>query len=194
MAVEVCEDLWVPGPPSIAHVRAGATIIANLSASDALVGKADYRRSLVVGQSARLVCGYVYASASWGESTQDLVFSEHDMVAENGMLLAEARPFGDGAVVSEIDVDALAAERRRLSGFGTVPCPEDAGYEVTTFALGLTPARLTRHVDPHPFVPSGARRRSERCEDVLSIQAHGLAKRLQHTRSECKFVDRKSVV
>ena len=188
VAVEVCEDLWVPGPPSIAHVRAGATIIANLSASDALVGKADYRRSLVVGQSARLVCGYVYASASWGESTQDLVFSEHDMVAENGTLLAEARPFGDGAVVSEIDVDALAAERRRLSGFGTVPCPEDAGYEVTTFALGLTPTRLTRHVDPHPFVPSGARRRSERCEDVLSIQAHGLAKRLQHTRSECAVV------
>ena len=110
------------------------------------------------------------------------------MVAENGMLLAEARPFGDGAVVSEIDVDALAAERRRLSGFGTVPCPEDAGYEVTTFALGLTPTRLTRHVDPHPFVPSGARRRSERCEDVLSIQAHGLAKRLQHTRSECAVV------
>jgi len=94
VAAEICEDLWVPSPPSIGHAQAGATLVCNLSASNAIVGKSDYRRSLVTGQSARLVCAYVYASAGWGESTQDLVFAGHDMVAENGHLLAEGRPFG----------------------------------------------------------------------------------------------------
>ena len=187
VAAEICEDLWVPNPPSTAHAQAGATLICNLSASNAIVGKADYRRSLVSGQSARLVCGYVYASAGTGESTQDLVFSGHDLVAENGRLLAEGRPFGCGRAVSEVDVRLLAQERTRMSTFEVAPSPEAAGYAVASFSLGADASArettLTRWVDPHPFVPSDAGRRAERCEDVFSIQAHGLAKRLAHTRS-----------
>ena len=188
VAVEVCEDLWVANPPSIAHAQAGATVICNLSASNAVVGKADYRRALVMGQSARLVAAYVYASAGWGESTQDLVFSAHDLIAENGVLLAQADPFGDGRATTEVDVTALAAERRRLSTFGCAPTAQDANYEVTTFTLDTAETRLTRRVDPHPFVPANPARRAERCEDVFSIQAYGLAKRLSHTRSECAVV------
>ena len=119
VAAEICEDLWAPNPPSIAHAMAGATVIVNLSASNAIVGKAAYRRQLVVGQSARLVCGYVYTSAGWGESTTDVVFAGHDMVAENGTLLAESAPFASGDAISEIDVAALVAERMRMSTFRT---------------------------------------------------------------------------
>lgn len=183
VAAEICEDLWVPEPPSIAHAKAGATLIVNLSASNAIVGKADYRRSLVSGQSARLVCGYVYASAGTGESTQDVVFSGHDLVAENGRVLAEGKPFGEGVAISEVDVRLLAAERRRMSTFDVAASPLQRGYHVTRFSLGMRETRLTRYVDPQPFVPSDAARRAERCEDVFNIQAHGLAKRLAHTRS-----------
>ena len=116
VAAEICEDLWVPNPPSTEHALAGATLVCNLSASNAIVGKADYRRSLVTGQSARLICGYVYASAGAGESTQDLVFGGHDMIAENGRMLAEAEPFGNGAATSEVDVAFLCEERRRSRG------------------------------------------------------------------------------
>ena len=183
VAAEICEDLWVPEPPSIRHAQAGATLICNLSASNALVGKADYRRELVRGQSARLVCGYVYASAGTGESTQDLVFSGHDLVAENGRLLAEGAPFGDGRALTEVDVRQLVAERRRMSTFETVANAAQLDYHVSRFTLDVHHVHLTRWVDPHPFVPSDAARRAERCEDVFSIQAHGLAKRLAHTHS-----------
>jgi len=188
VAAEVCEDLWVPNPPSVGHAQAGATLIANLSASDAVVGKADYRRDLVRNQSARLVAAYVYASAGWGESTQDLVYSAHDMVAENGSLLAEARPFGTARAVSEVDIKALSAERRRLSTYDVAADAAAQGYVTTSFSLSLEPTRLTRYVDPHPFVPSDAARRVERCEDVFNIQAYGLAKRLDHTNSRCAVV------
>ena len=192
VAAEICEDLWAPDQPSVAHALAGATVICNLSASNALVGKADYRRSLVSGQSARLICGYVYASAGTGESTQDLVFSGHDLVAENGRLLAEGKPFGDGRAVSEVDVRLLVQERTRMSTFGCAATAEEAGYVNVPFSLGadaaLRETPLTRYVDPHPFVPSDPARRAERCEDVFAIQAHGLAKRLAHTRSRCAVI------
>lgn len=184
VAAEVCEDLWVASPPSVRHACAGATVICNLSASDAVVGKTDYRRSLVVGQSARLACAYVYCSAGWDESTQDLVFSAHDLVAENGSLLAEGRPFGERRATSEVDVQLLQAERRRLSTFRVAVTPESVGYVTSSFSLKPAETSLTRRIDPHPFVPSSRSRRNERCEDVLSIQAHGLSKRLMHTRSE----------
>ena len=188
VAAEICEDLWVPAPPSVEHAQAGATVIVNLSASNALVGKAAYRRSLVTSQSARLICAYVYASAGEGESTQDVVFSAHDMIAENGVLLAESEPFGEGCATSEVDVRMLAAERQRMSTYETSAAPVDElGYTYTSFALEAArtgaKTRLTRYVDPHPFVPDDPATRAQRCEDVLSIQAHGLAKRLSHTRS-----------
>ena len=184
VAAEICEDLWVPCPPSVAHAQAGATLICNLSASNAVVGKADYRRSLVSGQSARLVCGYVYASAGTGESTQDLVFSGHDLVAENGRVLAEGAPFGEGRAVSEVDVRFLASERTRMSTFACASAPEELGYVSVPFSLALSETELTRTVDPEPFVPADRVHRAERCEDVFAIQAHGLARRLAHTRSK----------
>jgi NAD+ synthase (glutamine-hydrolysing) len=190
VAAEICEDLWAPNPPSISHALAGATVIVNLSASNAIVGKAAYRRQLVVGQSARLVCGYVYTSAGWGESTTDVVFAGHNMIAEDGRLLAESEPFGAGNAVSEIDVSGIVQERMRMSTF-QVAAPGMAGgpdYYDAEFTLGRTKTQLTRHVDPHPFVPSDGAERDARCEDVFSIQAFGLAKRLDHTRSSCAVI------
>ncbi|MBR3160035.1 MAG: NAD(+) synthase [Atopobiaceae bacterium] len=188
VAAEVCEDLWAPQPPSIAHALAGATLVVNLSASNAIVGKAAYRRSLVVGQSARLVCAYAYASAGWGESTTDVVFAGHDLIAENGRLLAESVPFGPGAATTEIDVAALAAERRRMSTFGSAVVSEAAGHMVSRFVLEPTETELTRPVDAYPFVPGDDAERAERCEDVFAIQAHGLAKRLEHTHGTCAVI------
>lgn len=185
VAVEICEDLWVPDPPSTAHAMAGATLICNMSASPATAGKADYRRTLVTNQSARLVCGYAYASSGEGESTTDLVFPGHDLICENGRRLADSGCFADGIAVSEIDVTRLSAERRRLSTFQVAPSPEEARHIVTYFSLDVeTPTKLTRFVDPRPFVPASDNRRAERCEEVLSIQAHGLATRLAHTGSD----------
>ncbi len=191
VAAEVCEDLWAPNPPSISHALAGATVIVNLSASNAIVGKAAYRRALVAGQSARLVCGYVYTSAGWGESTTDVVFAGHDMVAENGAMLAESAPFGPGSAVSELDVSAIVQERLRMSTFRTAPSamgPDGQGYLEVSFDLGRTETRLTRHVDARPFVPADGAERDARCEDVFSIQAWGLAKRLDHTHSSCAVI------
>ena len=214
VGAEICEDLWVPMPPSNAHAVAGATLICNLSASPALAGKSAYRRQLVAQQSARLICGYAYASAGEGESTTDLVFSGHDLVVENGRVLADSGVFGEGIAVSEIDVLSLAADRRRMSTFEVAPTPEDYKHLTTYFSLEFdgegdasgagaagrshdgegsdgvegvelairTP--LTRYVDPHPFVPAMDDARAARCEEILSIQAHGLASRLAHTGSD----------
>ena len=208
VGAEICEDLWVPMPPSNSHAVAGATLICNLSASPALAGKSAYRRQLVAQQSARLICGYAYASAGEGESTTDLVFSGHNLVVENGRVLADSGVFGEGIAVSEIDVLSLAADRRRISTFEVAPSPEDYKHLTTYFSLEfdgdgegsahdaagcghdgegseiLVRTPLTRYVDPHPFVPAMDDARTTRCEEILSIQAHGLASRLAHTGSE----------
>lgn len=196
VGAEICEDLWVPDPPSTALAQAGATLVCNLSASNELVGKADYRRGLVGSTSARLVCAYMYASAGWGESTQDLVFGGHDLVCENGRVLAETKPLADAGLArvgeghaavgasAAIDVQLLAADRRRMSTFETLSSPDDHGFTVVPFSLGVSETSLAgRPVDPHPFVPADRARRSERCEEIFAIQAHGLAKRLAHTHS-----------
>lgn len=115
IGVEICEDVWAPNPPSISHALAGATLIVNLSASDETTGKDIYRRELVAGQSARLLCGYIYASAGDGESTQDVVYSGHNIIAENGVVLAESERFTNETVYSEIDMERLVSERRRMS-------------------------------------------------------------------------------
>ena len=185
VGMEICEDLWVPEPPSAALARAGATLILNLSASNEVAGKADYRRALVVGQSARLMCGYVYADAGEGESTTDLVFAGHDMIAENGALLAEGR-FASGLTVSEIDVGRLAFERRRMNTFtpSELDPMADAhclGVGRRIFSLELEETVLTRAIDPNPFVPADAGNRAQRCQEILSIAASGLKKRLAHT-------------
>ena len=185
IGVEICEDLWAPDPPSRRLAQAGATLILNLSASNELAGKAAYRRQLVVGQSARLCCGYVYADAGEGESTTDLVFSGHNMIAENGVLLAERR-FGTGLTVSEIDVQRLAYERRRLTPFPVIDGAEKLYWDEAEFTLDHTV--LTRPVSPAPFIPEDPAHRAERCEEILRIAALGLKKRLEHTNAACAVV------
>ncbi len=182
LAVEICEDLWVPVPPSSYHAMAGATVIVNPSASDEFTGKAAYRRELVKGQSARLLSAYLYADAGRGESTTDLVYAGHDLIAENGTVLAQNNPFDGRDVVTEIDVKRLAAERRRLTAFPVYEDPERLGYDrhrFTFFTTGQT--ELTRTFERTPFVPVTKQHRDERCEEILNIQAAGLEKRLRHT-------------
>ena len=178
IGAEVCEDLWVPMPPSISHAMAGATLIVNGSASDEVTGKDQYRSSLVSGQSSRLVCGYIYASAGEGESTTDLVFGGHHIIAENGTVLAESERFVNGMITAELDLERLRSERRRMTTFGEI---SREGYLATSFSLQAEDLSLTRFIDPSPFVPKEKRSRDKRCEEILSIQAMGLKKRLRHT-------------
>lgn len=185
VAAEICEDLFAPNPPSNTHALRGATVIVNLSASDEIVGKSEYRRALVTNQSARLICGYVYACAGEGESTTDLVFGGHDLIAENGILLAESKRFANGVLLTEIDVKRLSAERARQTCFGIAE-PKEA--TVVPFHLNLTETDLTRRLEGNPFVPADEATRKIRCEEILSIQALGLKKRLAHTRCQKAIV------
>ena len=177
LSVELCEDLWVPSPPSIGHCLAGATMIVNLSASDEITGKSRYRRELVEGQSARLVCAYLYASAGSMESTQDVVYSGHNILAENGNVLAQSQLFSEGVTAAEFDLKRIEAERRRMTSY------ESRGGEAycrVSFSLQPEETELNRRIDPHPFVPSDKKERDLRCNEILAIQAMGLKKRLEH--------------
>ena len=184
IGVEICEDLWAADPPSRRLAEAGATLILNLSASNEVVGKAAYRRQLVVGQSGRLCCGYVYADAGEGESTTDVVYTGHNMIAENGALLAENR-LSTGLTISEIDVQRLTCERRRLTTFRA----EDMSGLYRNEAE-FTPAvtKLRRYVSPTPFIPENAADRAARCQEILTIAALGLKKRLEHTGAKAAVV------
>ncbi len=184
LGVELCEDLWSALPPSTFHALAGATVIANLSASDETVGKAEYRRALVENQSARLLCGYLYASAGHGESTQDMVFAGHDLIAENGTLLSEALPFAGGFAQTELDCQRMESERARNTSFE----PSTVGYCTVDFDLTLTETSLTRWVDPTPFIPHNEQLRAARCELILKMQADGLAKRLEHAHAKTAVI------
>ena len=184
LGVELCEDLWSALPPSTFHALAGATVIANLSASDETVGKAEYRRALVKNQSARLLCGYLYASAAHGESTQDMVFAGHDLIAENGTLLSEAKPFEGGIAETELDCQRMESERARNTSFE----PSRDGYLTVSFDLEPVETELTRWVDPTPFIPHNAQKRAERCELILKMQADGLAKRLEHAHAKTAVI------
>ena len=184
LGVELCEDLWTPEPPSIRHARNGATLLVNLSASDETTGKDIYRRELVNGQSARLLCGYIYASAGDGESTQDVVYSGHNVIAENGHILKESERFGSGVICTEIDVKRIEAERRRMTTFEMA---ED-GYVEVRFSLETEETALTRFIDPMPFVPGNEADRIRRCDEILAIQAAGLKKRLEHTHCKTAVV------
>ncbi len=185
VAAEICEDLWVPNPPSVHHALAGASVICNLSASDEMVGKGSYRRDLVAGQSARLVCAYLYATAGEGESTTDLVFGGQNLIAENGTVLAESATFENEINVATIDVQRLASERRRMSTF---PAADAGEYREISFALTEEETKLVRFFDADPFVPSNADQLSDRCEEILNIQALGLKKRLAHTHAKSAVV------
>ena len=188
---EICEDLWAADPVSNYLAKSGASLICNLSASDEVIGKDSYRRQLVSNQSARLVAGYVYCSAGDGESTQDMVFSGHNIIAENGTLLAESRLFENGITISEIDVKKLAFERRRTSSYPAARaiemfkdnvCGTDIAIEEIFFNAEKT--QLTRKFFRTPFIPSDNAEREQRCHLILQMQSHGLMKRISHTNSK----------
>ena len=182
LGFEVCEDMWAPCSPAVDLTAAGATVIGNLSASNDIIGKDSYRRQLVTMQSAKLLCGYVYTSAGEGESSSDVVFGAHQMIAENGTMLAERR-FDGGLLVSEVDVQKLCYERRRTQMFDKTP----AVWEVP-FSLTLSETKLTRYVAPQPFVPEGKEDRDARCREILLIASLGLKQRLEHTGAKTAVV------
>ena len=185
LGVEICEDLWTPLPPSCELAMYGATVIANLSASDEVTGKNDYRRDLVTGQSARLVCGYIYADAGMGESSTDLVFAGHNLIAENGSLLCESERFTeDQLILSELDLGRLVSERQRMNTFQLYdrdPSLRDMPRIVSFSFQDVAETKLSRYYSRTPFVPNAKEDRDKRCDEILTIQAMGLRKRLDHT-------------
>ncbi len=178
LGVELCEDLWTAEPPSGKLAMRGATIIANLSASDEIIGKADYRRMLVKSQSARLQAVYVYTSAGLGESTTDLVFSGHDLICENGAVLAESKRFSEGIIYADVDLQKMEGERMRKNTFSG-----SSDTNSVVFHLPKKDIELKRYISPTPFVPSDKAHLDERCEEILTIQATGLATRIKHTNA-----------
>lgn len=177
LGIEICEDLWVPLPPGTRLALAGATLLANLSASDEVVGKAQYRRELVKSQSARLICGYIYADAGEGESTTDMIFAGHNLISENGTMLAESRRFENGMITADLDLKRLMSERIRTTTWQKKPDPSIHQIE---FDMNPVSYKLTRKFEKHPFVPDDAGDRARRCEEIFTMQAVGLKKRLKH--------------
>jgi NAD+ synthase (glutamine-hydrolysing) len=187
VGIEICEDLWMPIPPSSHMVLNGATVIGNLSASNEVVGKAEYRKPLVVQQSGRGICAYVYTSCGTHESTTDVVFGGHCMIAENGSLLSESELFRrDGYLtIADVDVERLVREREITNSFGETIPDEREAFRLVYFnsdPLDFTLTKLKRHIDPHPFVPGDDAQRDHRCQVIFNIQVAGLAKRLEHLR------------
>ncbi len=186
VAAEICEDLWTVVPPSSRHALAGANVIVNLSASNETTGKASYRRELVKSQSARLYAAYLYACSGEGESTTDLVFAAHNLIAESGTVLAESARFFSNMLVTELDLQRLRSERRRVTCFGP---QENAAYTEVFFSYpsfknGIAETALTRTIEKTPFVPAWEAEKEKRAKEITMIQAMGLRKRLEHTN--CK--------
>ncbi|MDR1515638.1 MAG: NAD(+) synthase [Synergistaceae bacterium] len=184
IGVELCEDLWVPIPPSSYHAMAGAVVIANLSASDDVIGKEGYRKNLAAAHSGRLVCGYIYANAGQGESSTDMVFGANNLVCENGRTLAESPSFGNGWAEAEIDLRALKHDRGRFNTWQT----DRSGYEIVPFSLDTKLADARRRFERRPFVPDDEGERAARCETILDMQTAGLGKRLEHTGAKTAVV------
>jgi NAD+ synthase (glutamine-hydrolysing) len=185
VGVEICEDLWVPIPPSSFQALRGATVLANLSASNEVIGKAAYRRQLVANQSGRCLAAYLYAASGVTESTTDVVFGGHCLIAENAAILTETRRLQheEWLLETDIDLDRLRAERMRTNSFGDAQLYLGLGREFRRipFTLeGIPPERLLRAIDAHPFVPQGQTQLRERCEEIFQTQVAGLAKRLEH--------------
>ena len=190
VGVEICEDLWVPIPPSSYQALAGATLIVNLSASNELIGKASYRKNLVLNQSARCVAAYAYASCGSSESSTDLVFSGHSLIAENGATLVENARFEKDALLlySDVDLDRIQIDRLRAGSFadnrrnsaGNSPDFRRIAFKLKPDAA---PEKLARTVEAHPFVPAGKEQLAERCQEIFNIQVAGLARRLEYVNS-----------
>ena len=185
VAAEICEDVWSPIPPSIQAALEGATVIVNCSASDETIGKDTYRRALISGQSARLISGYIYANAGEGESTTDLVFGGHNIIAENGTVLKESSRYVNEIIYSELDLQRITGERRKNTTFQLL---DEETLVRVPFTIEETKTFLTRTFPKKPFVPSDEQTRAQRCEEILTIQAMGLKKRLAHTNARTAVV------
>ncbi len=182
--IEICEDLWAAATPSERLCRGGANIIVNPSASNEVIGKAEYRASLISSTSARLLCGYIYTSSGSGESTQDLVYSGHCLICENGTTLAESAPFEERELtVTEIDLKKLAGERHKNTSFEPL-----TGFKTVTFEQKQITTEITRSIAKNPFVPTDSGDINSRAEAILKIQSYGLKKRLEHTRSKTAVI------
>lgn len=177
VAAEICEDLWVPVSPSCQHTANGATIIINPSASNEIIGKKNWRHTLLEVQSSKNICAYIYADAGQDESTTDLVFSGHNMIYETGVLLAESELFNEGIIYADIDVENIIQERRRVTTFKQ---ENDSEYKYIPFDIKITETKLERRISTMPFVPSDESDLKNRCEEIFAIQYHGLKKRLKH--------------
>lgn len=198
-AIEICEDLWTPIPPSSHHALAGAQIIVNLSASNEVLMKHQYRKQLISQQSARTISAYVYSSCGYGESTQDVVYAGSSLIYENGSLMAENKRFSleSGMIFADIDIDKLSVLRQKESTFHSV-APDGTGDGLDArryFAVASGDGAATdfekclrRHIDPHPFVPGNAAERDERCREITAIQVIGLATRLAHIHSQTAVI------
>lgn len=182
--IEICEDLWAAAPPSERLCRGGANVIINPSASNEVIGKAEYRKALISSTSARLLCGYVYTSSGSGESTQDLVYSGHCLICENGTTLAESAPFSEKELtVTEIDLKKLAGERHKNTSFEPL-----SGLKTVTFEQKKITTEITRDIAKNPFVPTDSADINSRAEAILRIQSYGLKKRLAHTRAKTAVI------
>ena len=190
VGAEICEDLWVPMPPSTQLALNGASVIANLSASNEITGKSAYRRELVADQSARSYSAYIYANAAWEESTTDVVFSGHNVIAEAGTVLKESKLFTTGVIMTEIDLNLIKSRREHMSTFPAAENDYADTFipETLYFDLEDTETVLTRFIDPHPFVPSDNTKRERRCEEILDIQTYGLMKRIKHTGAKTAVI------
>ena len=188
-AIEICEDLWSPIPPSSYYAVKGATVIFNLSASNELAAKNEYRRSLVSGQSASAICGYVYSSSGVGESTQDLVFSGHSLICENGSLLKENKRFSmeNQLIYADLDIERLYNDRKKNTSFGELMAKSE-NFVYIDIETGEWKEELCRFVNRMPFVPKNDGMLFERCDDIFNIQVAGLAKRIEHTNAKALVI------
>ena len=178
-AVVTGDDFSAAEPAAVRYALSGATVIVNCAANEELVGQSDYRRMMAKSQSSRLTCAYLYANAGMGESTQDIVFSGHSLIAECGEIIAESTPYATGLTITEIDLKRIEADRRRANLIGGLD-----EVKRSPFSLNVCETPLSRHIDSMPFVPADPAVREARCEEILNIQAQGLVQRLRHTH--CK--------
>ncbi len=191
VACEICEDLWVCDTPSTRHAMNGANVIVNLSAGNEIIGKSEYRRMLVQSTSARLVCGYIYTDAGEGESTQDLVFPGHNIIAENGSVLSESKCFTTGIIYGDLDIERIRHERRRITTFNVDTSDnenKDAEYIKITVDIKKDETAISRDFPRTPFVPAADDERNNRCNHILNIQSYGLKKRIEHINAKTAVV------
>ena len=184
--VEICEDLWAPDSPSLGLALAGATVIANLSASNEITGKMEYRKNLVSMQSAKCLCGYIYANAGEGESTTDVVYPGQNLIAENGRFIAKSERFKNDMAVAYLDLQKIVNERRRIKSFNI---KKTEAYQTIEFDINVSNITgFDRKIDSMPFVPISGKNREDRCEEIITIQAMGLKKRMEHTNCKCAVI------